>query len=174
MRITRLTLSNFRSFGPDAAVIDLVALTTFVGSNACGKTAVLSALARLFGMSPGDRGIRKSDFHVPAGTSPEDLDGLKLWIEARIDFPELADGEEWAGSGVPDCFRQMVVDAPKETPYCRVRLEASWTRSSLPEGGRRGESLMGEYRRRGATRQKAPHVGERAISHTRPLCAGSA
>lgn len=85
-------------------------------------------------MSPGDRGIRKSDFHVPEGTAPEEIDELDLWIEARIEFPELADEDEEAGSAVPDCFQQMVVDAPKETPYCRVRLEASWTRSSLPEG----------------------------------------
>jgi hypothetical protein len=134
MRITRLTLSNFRCFGPEAVAIDLVALTTFVGSNACGKTALLAALTRLFGVSPGDRGIRKSDFHVPAGTAPENLDELKLWIEARIEFPELADGEDGAGFAVSDCFRQMVVDAPMETPYCRVRLEASWARSSLPEG----------------------------------------
>lgn len=126
MRITRLTLSNFRCFGPEAVAINLGALTTCVGSNACGKTALLAALARLFGVSPGDRGIRKSDFHVPAGTAPEDLEELQLWIEARIEFPELADGEDGAGSAVPDCFRQMVVDAPKQTPYCRVRLEASW------------------------------------------------
>jgi predicted ATP-dependent endonuclease of OLD family len=133
MRITRLTLSNFRCFGEDTTVIHLEDLTTFVGGNACGKTAALAALARLFGVASGDRSIRKSDFHVPPDADLATITELSLSIEVRIDFPELED-EEACGEAVPECFRQMIVDAPMESPYCRVRLEAKWTKTSLPEG----------------------------------------
>lgn len=133
MRIARLTLSNFRCFGPEPTVIDLVALTTLVGGNACGKTAALAALARLFGVAPGDRGIRKSDFHLPPDTDLAAVSELTLFVEARIEFPELSE-EGKAGEAVPECFRQMSVDAMMESPYCRVRLDAKWTRTTLPEG----------------------------------------
>jgi hypothetical protein len=133
MRITRLTLSNFRCFGEKPTVITLDELTTFVGGNACGKTAVLIALARLFGVSSGDRGIKKNDFHLEPGTDPASPSELSLFIEARLDFPEL-EGEEEAGEAVPECFRQMSVDDPMGSPYCRVRLDAKWTRTMLPEG----------------------------------------
>jgi len=133
MRITRLTLSNFRCFGPTPTSIGLDDCTTVVGSNGCGKTAVLAALARLFGVAPGDRGIRKSDFHIPPGTDPAGVSELSLFIEARIDFPELIEDEE-ASDAVPECFRQMIVDTPEAPPYCRIRLDAKWIRSTLPEG----------------------------------------
>lgn len=132
MKITCLIVSNFRCFGEKTA-INLEDLTTFVGGNACGKTAALAALARLFGVAPGDRGIRKSDFHVPPDADLAAITELSLFIEARIDFPELED-EEASGEAVPECFRQMSVDAPMEPPHCRVRLDAKWTKTSLPEG----------------------------------------
>jgi len=134
MRISRLTLSNFRCFGAKPTIIELDDITTFVGGNACGKTAVLSALARLFGVSPGDRGIRKSDFHLSPATNPASVSELSLFIEARIEFPELQDEEDRPGEAVPECFRQMSVDAPQESPSCRVRLDAKWTKTTLPEG----------------------------------------
>ena len=133
MRISRLTLSNFRSFGEPLTVIALDPLTTVVGGNACGKTAVLAALARLFGVSAGDRGIRKSDFHLPPDTDLAAVTELSLFIEARIEFPELGD-EEASGEAVPECFRQMSIDAPMGSPHCRVRLDAKWTKTTLPEG----------------------------------------
>jgi hypothetical protein len=133
MRISRLTVSNFRCFGDPPTVISLDSLTTFVGGNACGKTTALAALARLFGVTPGDRGIKKSDFHVPPDTDPNSLSELSLFIEARLDFPELAEEVE-GGDAVPECFRQMSVDDPMGSPYCRVRLDAKWTRTTLPEG----------------------------------------
>lgn len=133
MRITRLTLSNFRCFGEGPTVVDLDGMTTFIGGNACGKTAVLAALARLFGVAAGDRGIRKSDFHIPPDTDLGTVVELSLFMEARIEFPELEEDED-SGEAVPACFRQMSVDAPMESPHCRVRLDAKWTRTTLPEG----------------------------------------
>lgn len=132
MRISSLTISNFRCFGATPTRIALDGMTTFVGGNACGKTAVLGALARLFGVTPGDRGIRKGDFHLPPGTDPSTVAELNLFIEARIDFPELAGDEEL--DSVPAFFRQMKVEAPDEPLHCRVRLDAKWTRTTLPEG----------------------------------------
>jgi putative ATP-dependent endonuclease of the OLD family len=133
MRISSLTLSNFRCFGVEPTVIKLDDITTFVGSNACGKTAVLSALARLFGVSSGDRGIRKSDFHLPTDTDLAKISELSLFIEVCIAFPELEE-EDTPSEAVPECFRQMSVDAPQGSPYCRVRLDAKWTKTTLPEG----------------------------------------
>ncbi|MFO0849960.1 MAG: AAA family ATPase [Gemmataceae bacterium] len=133
MKITRLTVSNFRCFGPEPTEIDLTDLTTFVGGNACGKTAVLGALARLFGVTPGDRGIRKSDFHVPPDADLVAINELTLFVEVRIDFPELKAGKD-SSDAVPECFKHMSVDAPGEPPHCRVRLDARWTKTTLPEG----------------------------------------
>jgi putative ATP-dependent endonuclease of the OLD family len=132
MRITSLTISNFRCFGETPTRIALDGMTTFVGGNACGKTAALGALARLFGVTPGDRGIRKGDFHISPDMDPSGVNELNLFIEARIDFPELAGDEEL--ESVPAFFRQMKVEAPNQPLHCRVRLDAKWTRTTLPEG----------------------------------------
>ena len=56
MHIERVTLTNFRCFGTDPTTIDLdAAFTAFVGANGTGKTAVLAALGRMFGVTRGDR-----------------------------------------------------------------------------------------------------------------------
>lgn len=52
MKLTRLRLSNFQSFGQVPTVIALDAMCFLLGPNGTGKTAVLQALARLFGMVP--------------------------------------------------------------------------------------------------------------------------
>ncbi|HXH45472.1 MAG TPA: AAA family ATPase [Bradyrhizobium sp.] len=45
MFIERLSLTNFRCFGPNATSVDLTSgLTTFVGVNGAGKTALMQAL----------------------------------------------------------------------------------------------------------------------------------
>jgi len=133
MRLSRLTLSNFRCFGEKPTVVDLDPLTTFVGGNASGKTAVLLALARLFGITRGDRGVRRTDFHLPPDADSSAVTEQSLFIEARIEFPELSDPGR-SGEAVPECFRQMSVDAPRELPHCRIRLDARWTKTTLPDG----------------------------------------
>ena len=133
MKITSITLSNFHCFGPEPTTVLLSDLTTLIGPNGCGKTAVLQALSRIFGVSKADRGLRLADFHVPADKSLDDLNNISLFVEVRIDFPGL-DAAPADGSGVPECFNQMLVDAEGATPYCRVRLEGTWTRTNLPGG----------------------------------------
>ncbi len=133
MKIKSLTIKNFRCFGPMPTIIEFDDLTAFVGSNGCGKSTVLQALARLFGLTGAERTINRGDFHVPRGTLPENPEPIDLLIEARIEFPEL-EGITEPGDAVAECFWQMVVAEPDTAPYCRVRLEGRWTPGNLPEG----------------------------------------
>jgi hypothetical protein len=132
MKITQLTVSNFRCLGPEPVTVGLDDLTTFIGANGAGKTAVLQALVRLFGARPAERRLTKSDFHLAPGVAADAAAELRLWIEARLDFLEL--GQAATTAGVPECFRHMVVAAPGERPFCRVRLEGVWRRTSSVEG----------------------------------------
>jgi putative ATP-dependent endonuclease of OLD family len=137
MRISSLQLCNFRCFGPEPVTIMLENVTAFVGTNGCGKSAVLQALTKLFGLTPGERALERSDFHVPIGKVLEDLEKASLSIEVRLDFPELEkieDEDESDDSAAAECFRHMTVENETGTPYCRIRLEGSWSPSSLPEG----------------------------------------
>lgn len=132
MHIAAVTLTNFRCFGPTPTVVTLEDLTAFVGANGVGKTAVLTALSRVYGVTSQERRLRRSDFHVPPDQDPDDITSLSLTIELRIDFPELRDGN--SSPAVPECFNQMLQPAVGGEPHCRVRLTGTWTRSNLPEG----------------------------------------
>lgn len=134
MKITSLRISNFRCFGPDAVTISLSETTCFVGTNGSGKSAVLVAISRLFGVSEAERTVVKSDFHIPPDADEEEPDELSLSIEARIDFPELGDEEDITSLGVPEFFNQMIVEDVANAPFCRVRLEAKWFATSLSDG----------------------------------------
>jgi hypothetical protein len=132
LKITSITLQNFRCFGPTPVTLSLSESTTLIGANGTGKSAVLEALVRLFGASSTERRLLRSDFHLPLNANADQVEESGLCIEVRIDFPELV--EEGGAGAVPECFNQMVVSGPGETPYCRVRLEATWRRSITPEG----------------------------------------
>jgi putative ATP-dependent endonuclease of the OLD family len=132
MRIASVTISNFRCFGPEPSTVYLDRLTCLIGANGSGKSAVLQALAKLFGVLPGDRSLRASDFHVPKGQQLDDVPSRSLYIEARLEFPELAEAGE--AQGVPECFNQMIIEEPGALPYCRVRLEATWDKSTTAGG----------------------------------------
>ena len=138
MRIERVTLTNFRCFGPDPVEIDLSPdITAFIGANGSGKTAVLQALSRLFGVTNDLRRVRRQDFHVP---QDEDLllAERTFSVEVLLDFPELrdssgSDGEESDASAVPEFFHQMAVDDHGHLK-CRLRFDASWTDDGSVEG----------------------------------------
>ena len=67
MRIERVTLTSFRCFGPHPVSIRLSPdVTAFIGANGSGKTAVLQALSRLFGVTSDQRRVRRQDFHSPS------------------------------------------------------------------------------------------------------------
>ncbi len=127
MLISSLRICGFRCFGAKLVDIQLADLTTFVGPNSSGKTAAMLALVRMFGETSALRQIVPSDFHLQPEESLSDKSSRKLYIECKLDFPELNDDSTNPGPAVPESFNQMIVDAPGATPYCRIRLEAIWT-----------------------------------------------
>jgi putative ATP-dependent endonuclease of the OLD family len=132
MFIERLTLANFRCFGPEATTIELTSgLTTFVGVNGAGKTAVMQALQRLFGITGDHRRLRRHDFHVPATELLAPLQRTFV-LEAILAFPELDPGGLHAGA-IPEFFQQMAADEAGRLK-CRLRLEATWTDDGSLEG----------------------------------------
>lgn len=134
MKISKFKLKNFRCFGTDETVIHLNDLSAVIGANNSGKTAVLLALQKLFGITNKDREIYRSDFHIPKGIKPEDFTENKLEIEAVIDFPELCGENKLAAVSVPELFERMVINSAEGRPYVRIRLEAKWERGNTPEG----------------------------------------
>ncbi|MGO4699437.1 ATP-dependent endonuclease [Paenibacillus sp. 2TAB26] len=136
MEISKLCLKNFRSFGYDGRTIYLNKLSGFVGENSSGKTALIHGLVKLFGVSSHDRTLEKSDFHIPKQSTVESIKELELSIEARVDFPELADSsaDEQSRTSIPPFFNQLVVRSTAEAPYLRVRLVGTWTADNTPEG----------------------------------------
>ncbi|KPQ43830.1 MAG: DNA replication and repair protein RecF [Candidatus Methanoperedens nitroreducens] len=74
MIIKELILKNFRCFGPDEETIEFDNLTTIIGANSSGKSAILGALLKLFGRNGEERDLKRSDFHVPMGKKPDEID----------------------------------------------------------------------------------------------------
>jgi len=134
MIIKELILKNFRCFGPDEETIKFEDLTTIIGANSSGKSAILGALLKLFGRNGKERDLRRSDFHVPMGKKPEEIDESNLFIEAMIYFPELMTDNSTAEKTVPGLFQRMVVGNFDGDPYIRIRLDACWKRSNTPDG----------------------------------------
>lgn len=133
MKLSKFKLHNFRCFGDSEQVIDINDITAFIGNNSAGKTAALFALNYLFSNNSSDRILKRSDFHLPKDVNPEELETQDLYIEAVFTFDELTDGENGEGS-VPPFFQSLVVDNPGASPYLRIRLEATWEKSSNVEG----------------------------------------
>lgn len=130
MYIEQLILTNFRCFGAASTTINLTGgLTIFVGVNGAGKTAVMQALQRLFGVTSEQRRLRRQDFYVPASelVTPTQLNFV---LEAIIAFPEL-DGD--GGAAIPEFFHQMAADQAGRLK-CRLRLEATWTDDGSLDG----------------------------------------
>lgn len=131
MHIERLELQGFRSFGPVRTSValgpDLVAL---IGNNGTGKTVVMQALQRLFGVTADQRRLRKQDFHVPFNEAARPA-GRTLVIEALVAFPELdADNDSPA---VPAFFKHMAAEENGNLKV-RLRLEANWTDDGTLDG----------------------------------------
>lgn len=133
MKIEKIILKNFRCFGPEPTEINFdSAVTALVGGNGVGKTALLLALSRLFGVTSGQRSVRPRDFHLMP-EQQELPDGSILYIECIIGLPELAGGD--AGrDAVPDFFEHMAASAPGAPIKARLRLQATWMDDSTPDG----------------------------------------
>lgn len=133
MHIESVTITGFRCFGPSPAVIFFSqGLTAIVGPNASGKTAMLQALMRLFGVTRAQRTIVPSDFHV-APTETVRPKSRTLTIDVRLSLPELLDGSATATTVAP-VFRHVRIERPGGTPVCRLRLRARWDDDGTAEG----------------------------------------
>src|SRR3954447_18707257 len=91
MRIESISIAGFRSFGPTPHRVSLAGdLTAIVGPNASGKTALLQALSKLFGVTRAQRTVHRSDFHLPPDVEPGDRTARSLFIDVIIGLPERA------------------------------------------------------------------------------------
>ena len=134
MRLSKLKLMNYRCFGLEEQIILIDDLTTFIGSNSAGKTAALSALNCMFSENSNDRILQRSDFHLPKEMAPDEMESQNLYIEAIFEFEELQSETGVGEYAIPIFFQHLVVDNPGGLPYLRIRLEATWEKSSTIEG----------------------------------------
>lgn len=133
MKIEKVILKGFRSFGEKQEIL-LSDLTAVVGGNGVGKTSFLIALNRFFGITQKDRQILNEDFHLPAGQQLDEIPERKLFIEVKAIFPELLE-ENKNQDSVAECFRNMTIDpGANQSPYVRMRLEATYTRDPYGDG----------------------------------------
>lgn len=134
MRLSKIKLRNYRCFGSEEQSIPVDNLTAFIGNNSAGKTAALSALNSLFSENSSDRILQRSDFHLPKELKPGEMEKQDMHIEAVFEFEELKSEEGGGKYSIPTFFQHLVVDNPGGLPYLRVRLDATWEKSSTIEG----------------------------------------
>ncbi|WP_044474334.1 AAA family ATPase, partial [Streptococcus suis] len=120
MKLTKVIINNFRSFG-DSQVIGFNDQTVLIGNNSSGKTTVLQALSKLFSDKQNDRIIRKSDFHLPKGLRPGE-NSRTLFIETIFEFDEL-DGTAYSPA-IPSFFEHFTVSQGDAKTFLRIRLES--------------------------------------------------
>ena len=132
MQLDKLIVKNFQCFGSDGIALDMGdPVTTIIGPNGSGKTAVFQALNRMFGLGGATRKIEKSDFHLPVDADDIENDS-ELHLEAIFSFPEL-DGDE-AGASVAEFWTQMSASGSDDPLKARVVLKAFWIDDGTPDG----------------------------------------
>ena len=130
MKLTKVIINNFRSFG-ESQIIELNNQTVLIGNNSSGKTTVLQALSKLFSDKQKDRINKKSDFHLPKGSRPGE-NTRNLFIETIFEFDEL--GGTLCGPAIPSFFEHFTVSQDGAKPFLRIRLESSWEDDGTVEG----------------------------------------
>lgn len=130
MRLIKIRIKNFRSFGEEVTDIPLEnEITGIIGTNSAGKTTLLESFRKMFGISNSEKYIVKSDFHIPFGKVSEDIEESELFIEAVFKF----DSEN--PSSVPEFFEHMIIEQPGSAPIMRVRLTSQWNFNPLNAEG---------------------------------------
>ncbi|MCW6545034.1 AAA family ATPase [Yersinia ruckeri] len=144
MKITQMEIKGFKSFDNVGQTININSFTSLIGGNGTGKTAVLLALTRMFGVKSSDRIVQVEDFYVPPGDEIEDQNEREISIRVRFEFAELKDGED---DSVADFFKHLVSSEADEIPYCIAKLKAKWTKTNLAEGDIESDLVweIGEY-----------------------------
>lgn len=105
MKITEMEIKGFKSFDNVGQTININSFTSLIGGNGTGKTAVLLALTRMFGVKSSDRIVQVDDFYVPPGDEIEDQNEREISIRVRFEFAGLKDGED---DSVADFFKHLV------------------------------------------------------------------
>lgn len=132
MQLDTLIIKNFQCFNTDGVVLDMTdPVTTLIGANGAGKTAVFQALSRMFGLGGSARKVEKSDFHLPVDAD-DVANECELHIEAVFSFPELDDDE--AGAAVAEFWTQMSASDPDDPLQARVILKGVWIDDGTPDG----------------------------------------
>ncbi|MBP5972258.1 AAA family ATPase [Brasilonema sp. CT11] len=137
MKIESITLKGFRCFGNTPTTVKLSrGITAFVGANGSGKTALLEALVRVFGITNKQRTISRNDFYVSPNITNEHISTHDLYIDIRLSFPDLEEDSDstQANPAIPACFHHMQVDRLNGTPFVRIRLEAKWEDDGTIDG----------------------------------------
>ena len=132
MKLFKMIVSNYRCFGKEPTVIEFDDLTGFVGHNSSGKTALITALLKLFGDKTSDRLVERTDFYIPVSQCPESVIKNELFIEVYFTFKKSLESD--SSIDIPTFFNHFVVDEPQGSPYLRIRLDATWEKSTNPEG----------------------------------------
>ena len=126
MRIEKVKIGNFRSFGDPETSVMLDDFTIMIGPNNSGKTNLMLALSKLFG-STDQRIIHCRDFHVPLGEALETTDRREMHIEVIL-------GVSNEKIDAPLFWNEFTVEEAGKKPYVRVRLESSWEKGTTPDG----------------------------------------
>lgn len=134
MKLSTVKICRYRCFGNLEQTINFNDLTALIGNNSSGKTAALSALSKIFSDNQSDRILERSDFYIDKDTNPEEFEEQNFYIEAVFIFDELNEEEGVKKFSIPTFFESLIVDRPDGTPYLRIRLEATWEKSSNVEG----------------------------------------
>ncbi|ENZ7726657.1 ATP-dependent endonuclease [Klebsiella aerogenes] len=144
MKITQMEIKGFKSFDNVGQTININSFTSLIGGNGTGKTAVLLALTRMFGVKSSDRIIQVDDFYVPPGDEIDTQDERELSVRVKFEFADLEDGED---NTVADFFKHLVSSEAAEIPYCTAKLKAKWTKTNLAEGDIESDLVweIGEY-----------------------------
>lgn len=132
MKLSKIIVSNYRCFGKKPLTVDIDDLTGFIGHNSSGKTALLSAMIKIFGEKASDRIIERSDFHIPYSVKPDSVNKNEFFIETQFVFPELEKDED--NNSIPIFFKNFIVEHTSGKLYLRIRMEATWEKSPNPEG----------------------------------------
>ena len=113
MKLEKITLHNFRCFGNEETAIGFDNITTLIGNNSSGKTAVLAALNCLLN----NRSVIRSDFHVPNGKTLEELKRAHDHLFKNV-LGHHAPKRKRAASCRNPVGKILLSDFPPSTPRC--------------------------------------------------------